>query len=610
MSLSRLSIINPRLLLAFVHDSFMAVASFMLSLGLRYGTYDLYFLYPHKWWEKIFLVVIIQQVVFYSMGLYKGMWRFSSTHDLKLIIKSATITALLTFVAFFLTNNLFQIPRSVVFIYWFILIVSCGGGRFLYRLYKDNRYGTDGVASLIIGAGSAGEQLARDFKRNPDLNVKVVGFLDDDLKKINRTIHGISVKGEIKDLEKWTEQLNVKKVFIAIPSAHSPLIRKISNLSKGLDVELKILPQLGDISNLRSVNPEDLLGRKPVNLDMDALGKILTNKVIMITGAGGSIGSELCHQVARFQPKNIILFEQSEFSLYEIERKLQLKFPHIDLIPVIGDVRERERVRVVIKKYHPQIIYHAAAYKHVPMMEENPLECIKTNIGGTKILAEEATNANVERFVMISTDKAVNPTNVMGATKRIAEMICQELNGKTKFMTVRFGNVLGSAGSVIPLFEEQIRDGGPVTVTHPEITRYFMSIPEATQLVMQAGSMGQGGELFVLEMGSPVKIYDLAKEMIHLTGLKLDEDIKIIFTGLRAGEKLYEELLTNDENTLPTAHPLVRVACARVVSENLNTKILELLALNQGIPGSEVKLKLKSLVEEYIPHLELENIVH
>ncbi len=608
-----------RLFLAFSHDSIVVLFSFLASFCLRFGTFDPPTFGSESLYQKIIIVVLSQQLIFFFVGLYKGLWRFSSTHDLKLVIKAVTWTTFVTYSLLFVTQNLDHVPRSTVFIFWILSLVSVGGGRFIYRMLKDSRTGSGEKKAIIIGAGIAGEQLAREFRRRPNLNTNIVAFIDDDESKIGRTIHGIPILGNLGNVESLIQKHGASLIFLAMPKADSKLIWSLVNSINNVEgVEIRTLPSIDelpdnkvDISSLRKVNPEDLLGRNPVQLDINEIGKLLTDEVVLVTGAGGSIGSELCKQIGKFNPRQVILFDSSEFSLYEIHRTMCDSFSEIETIPLVGDIRDAEKVNWTLKKYSPSIIYHAAAYKHVPLMEEgeNIIECIRTNIHGTKTLAEAAIANKVKRVVMISTDKAVNPTNVMGATKRIAEMVCQSKESATKFMTVRFGNVLGSAGSVIPLFEEQIQKGGPVTVTHPDIVRYFMSIPEASQLVMQAGAMGKGGEIFLLEMGDPIKIHDLAKKMIKLSGHEPNVDIAITFTGLRPGEKLFEELLSSDENTLETSHQLVRVSCARKVTDNLDDYLKVLLSFNLDTEDKEIKSFIKKIVSEYTPYFSDEHFI-
>lgn len=596
-------------------DVSMTIICFYFSLAIRYS--DLYpsIVQNRQFIFIIFLTTIAQASCFYVSGLYKGIWRFSSLPDLIRVIKGATFAVVCSFSSIFLYNRMEGMPRSVYLIDWLLLVVTLGGGRFCYRLLREHsskkRGAKDGSRIIIFGAGAGGEGLFREIIHNPNLGLHVIGFVDDDPGKRKKLLHGVPILGDIHSLKSLIEQHHIEKIFIAIPSATGPQIRRIVDACRDANVEIKTLPGMKDIisgktelSQLRNLEPEDLLGRQEVTLDTQTVSAMVTGERILITGAGGSIGSELCHQIAKFNPKQLILFELTEFFLYTIEMQLKSDFPNLDYVPIIGDIRNKQCFENVVKKYQPKVIFHAAAYKHVPMMECNPFEAIHTNIIGTKIVAETAAENRVTRFVMISTDKAVNPTNIMGATKRIAEIIVQHTMKQaihTKFMTVRFGNVLGSSGSVIPLFKKQIQNGGPITVTHPEIRRYFMSISEACRLVMQAASIGEGGEIFVLDMGEPIKILDLAKQMISLSGLQEDIDIKIKITGLRPGEKLFEELLASDENTVPTLHPLVRVAKAKEVSENISDRIQNLIILPRTSPVSLFREFMKTIVPEYDP---------
>ncbi len=563
----------------------------------------------------IMATIIVQPLCFWMLGLYHGIWRYSSVPDLVRIMKAATIGVILSFLLGFLFDRLVDVPRSVFLIQWFVLVMALGGGRLVYRMLRDkdlapgNQF--EGDRTIIIGAGRAGEQLFREVRSNPALGLYVIGFVDDDPQKKRRLLHGAPVLGKSEDLPILVSSHSVDKVFIAIPSASSDVINRLIHICKDLDVEIKTLPRLADIlkgrvefQDLREVQIEDLLGRQEVILDSGTLGSMITNATIFVSGAGGSIGSELCRQIARFKPSKLVMYEICEFNLYSLEMKMNQEFPDLRTEYVVGDIRDQEKVSCVIEKHAPKAIFHAAAYKHVPIMESNPDESIKTNIEGTRVLATEALNHGVEKFVMISTDKAVNPTNVMGATKRVAEMICQSLydsHRTTKFMTVRFGNVLDSSGSVIPLFRKQIKKGGPVTVTHPDITRYFMSIPEACRLVLQAGSIGKGGEIFILDMGEPVKIVDLAHQMIRLSGLEAEKDIHLEFIGLRPGEKLYEELFSNKEETLPTIHPLLRIAKHCDVDLDFEDDLGRLLNLSVASMRSSSRLLLQKLVPEYKP---------
>lgn len=621
------SLQNPRVFSAFLYDSIIAALSFWFALALRLDTFNFYD-YPIASLGKFFILSETLLIFsFFFHGLYQGVWRFSSTHDLLRVIKASAMGIVSSAMVCFFVNRMEGIPRSMFIIQFLILIVGLGGGRFFYRFLKDMTAMRDLLGGneedikrvLVVGAGRAGEKLVRDILVTPRLKLKVVGFIDDDPFKKNALIHNVKVLGGIELIPDLVKKLGIDKIFIAIPSASGEAVKKIVSFCKETNVEIKILPKMDqllsaqvEISLLRNLKIEDLLGREQVQLDTDYLNAMLNDKIILITGAGGSIGSELCFQVAKFQPRLLIMADACELFMYELEMKFKELFPDIAFYPKIIDVRNASKVNDLFALYTPQIVFHAAAYKHVPMMEYNPSEAIETNVLGTKIIAEASLRYQSEKFIMISTDKAVNPTNVMGASKRIAEMVVTEISKKaqkenllTKFISVRFGNVLGSNGSVIPLFTKQIEERRDVTVTHPDIIRYFMSIPEACQLVLQAGSMGAGGEIFVLDMGEPVKIVDLAKEMIRLSGLVLDRDIKIVFSGLRPGEKLFEELFSDKEAYEFTHHGKIRKALFRKLDADFEANLSRLLNLKSAEPDTIVYL-IKNLVPEFT-HFRLNN---
>lgn len=482
--------------------------------------------------------------------------------------------------------------------------------RIIYAKWRDLfKYKGGGEKIIILGAGAAGAQIFEQLKASSSLKLNPIGFLDDSLDSQKRTVCGAPVHGTISDIRKVKEKFGVLKGIIAIPSATPSQINAMHLLATDAGVVLKTLPSLNQILDgrvnphqIKDIEPQDLLGRDPVNLNEDSISEIILDKAILVTGAGGSIGSELCFQIAKFSPQKIILFEQTELFLYEIDMKIKSLFPHISVKTMIGDVRDIETVESVISIHKPSVIFHAAAYKHVPLMEDNPGEAIVTNLVGTNNMASTAAKYKVPRFVLVSTDKAVNPTNIMGASKRAAEIACQVISEdfpSTKYMIVRFGNVLGSSGSVIPLFKKQISSGGPITVTHKDITRYFMSIPEACQLVLYAGAIGSGGELYVLDMGEPVKISDLAEDMIRLSGFEPGIDIGIKYTGLRKGEKMYEELLSDKENTLETIHPKIRSANRTKSNEIIRAKINNLLLVKKNADPLVLAKVLKDLIPEF-----------
>ena len=445
------------------------------------------------------------------------------------------------------------------------------GARFMVRLYHEEMQPVQEgpiPTLLILGAGNAGENVAREILRLPTMQYHVVGFLDDDPNKAGTLIHGIEVLGPMSRIKEVCDEYSVDEILIAMPSATRSEVRRVIELCQGTNLRFKTLPALADllaghanVQQIREVHINDLLGRAPVELDTTEIAKFIDGRVVMVSGAGGSIGSEMCRQVVRFRPKRLLLVEQAEQNLFEIDRELRRAFPNIDIVPCIADIGDARRIERLFSAERPTAVFHAAAHKHVPMMELNPGEALKNNIHGTRTVADAAAKYGCERFVMISTDKAVNPTSIMGGSKRVAEMYIQSLNERvaTQFVTVRFGNVLGSSGSVVPIFKQQIADGGPVTITHPDMVRFFMTIPEAAQLVLQAASMGHGGEIFVLDMGEPVKIVDLARDLITLSGFRPGEDIEIEFVGIRPGEKLYEELAIEGEDVSRTAHPKIGI---------------------------------------------------
>lgn len=597
-------------LIVICFDFFISTLSFVFAYGLRLGELPPY-IYSIQFLYKAIAVGVLQVVCFYSMGNYKGIWRFSSTPDLLRVIKGVSLAVPVAFCGLFLFSLLGNTPRSIFIIQWFLLLVGLGGGRFAYRLYRDN-FGRisewpieNTVKTLIVGAGYAGQQLLRDIRNDIHSDVVVVGLIDDDFNKRGKIIHGVKVLGNISDIAQVAKKILATQVIIAIPSATKEQMSKIVVACDNTNLTVRTIPKLGDlisgklqITKLRKITPSDLLGRDQVELNIQSMSHMITDKVVLVTGAGGSIGSELCVQIAKFKPKKLVCFDMSELNMYELGFKLGKDEVFSKIEYVIGDVRDSEKIEGVFEQHRPDVAFHAAAYKHVPMMELNPTEAIKVNIIGTQTVALLANKYKLEKFVLVSTDKAVNPTNVMGTTKRIAEMVCQTIQrtSHTKYTIVRFGNVLGSSGSVIPRFQKQIEAGGPVTVTHPDILRYFMSIPEAAQLVIQAGAMGNGGEILVLDMGEPIKIDDLAKQMITLAGLKVGEDIEVVYTGLRPGEKLYEELLADGETTVPTTHERVRVAKVRDVVSNLFEQIA---MLSHESSLSCIRTKLKLIVPEY-----------
>lgn len=527
--------------------------------------------YQNQWLYFAVLINTIRIISFYLFGLYNSLWSYSSLPEMIQIIKAVTVSSLLII----LTDRVIltpTIPLSVHYISLMINILLIGGSRFAIRLRQEILSNIDNRKKkkrrvLVIGAGQAGALIIREMQQQP-IPYLPVAILDDNYRKLRHYLHGVPVVGEVAALPNAVKEYDIDEILVAIPSASKERLREIVAIAQESGLPVRIIPGLLDTSDeritmdkVREVQIEDLLGRKPVKLQLDEIAGYLKGERVLVTGAGGSIGSELCRQVARFEPESLLLLGRGENSIYEIDRELNESYPSLHKIPIIADIRDRARLTQIFSEYRPTVVFHAAAHKHVPLMESAPDEAVKNNVFGTKNVAELADAYGVKRFVMISTDKAVNPTSVMGATKRVAEMVIQMLaeKSKTKFCAVRFGNVLGSRGSVIPLFKHQIAKGGPVTVTHPEMVRYFMTIPEAVSLVIQAGAMGEKGELFILDMGEPVKIVDLARDLIRLSGLVPGKDIQIEFTGIRPGEKLYEEILTAEEGANTTRHERIYV---------------------------------------------------
>ncbi|HML34163.1 polysaccharide biosynthesis protein [Sporomusa sphaeroides] len=550
-------------------------------------------------------IIFVHLVTFYAFGLYHRLWRYASIPELLSIVGAVTISTCTITIYMYAMG--FILARSIPILSWLLVIVFVGTSRLFIRILhlKKNGQKAKLTNTLIVGAGDAGAIIAREIIDRYSSTKNLVGFIDDDIFKHNQGLFGARVLGSCKDITKITVETNTNEIIIAIPSLGGAQLKEVVQNCKQTGCAVKIVPGIFELMNhkvnmqqLRNVDLEDLLRREPVKLDLELIASYLAGKRVLVTGAGGSIGSELCRQIAKLKPDKMILLGKGENSIYEIDRELKDKYCDLDIVPVIGDVRDERRIKSVFEIYRPEVVFHAAAHKHVPLMETQPEEAVRNNVFGTKNVAEAACRMNSEIFIMISTDKAVNPTSVMGATKRVAELIIQSMNGKgrTKFAAVRFGNVLGSRGSVIPLFKKQIAQGGPITVTHPDMKRYFMTIPEATQLVLQAGSMASGGEVFVLDMGEPVKIVDMAKELVELSGLQPGNDIEIKFTGLRPGEKLFEELLTAEEGTNSTCHEKICIANLKKMDEGQLQGALALLQIRERTPDEIVKI-----LEEMLP---------
>ncbi|MCK9380220.1 MAG: polysaccharide biosynthesis protein [Sulfuritalea sp.] len=603
---------NYRSLIASFHDLCAAMIAWIAAYTLRFN-FDIPPYLVDGMWRNLLWVIPLQAVIFHVFGLYRGIWRFASIPDLRRIALAAATAGLAIPALLLMLQRLNDVPRSVLVLHPLLLILIMGGSRFLYRAWKDGHLISprqfDAEPVIVIGAGAAGAVLLRDLAGSQ--RWRAVGLLDDDPTKLHLQLQGVSVIGRLDDVARLAAEHQVSTVIIAMPSASPSARRRAVELVVSAGLKALTVPALADVlsgrvtaADVRQVELEDLLGREQVLLDDAGLNKQLAGKSILVTGAGGSIGSELCRQIARFSPRKLLLLEQSEFALYSIEQE----FVGLPVNCVIGDVKDAARMNAVFAEHRPDVVFHAAAYKHVPLMEcANAWQAVRNNVQGTLNVARAALASGTREFVLISTDKAVNPTNVMGASKRLAEVVCQVVQAQrsaTRFVMVRFGNVLGSSGSVIPRFRQQIAKGGPVTVTHPDIIRYFMLIPEAAQLVLQAGLLAsrqqEGGEIFVLDMGEPIKIVDLARDMIRLSGFAEDE-IKIEFTGLRPGEKLYEELLADGESTLPTPHPKLRIAKPSAVPDDQWLVDLEQWLAAPSRTEAEVKQGLKARVPEYQP---------
>lgn len=633
----RKALFNRNFFIVLALDAVLLAASWLLSYGLRFEMQI-----PEKFVDEMFsllpAVVFVQLVSLYLFDVYRGMWRFTSVGDLLNILKALALSTLVIVLLAVLIYRFRNVPRSVVFINFCIGVLAVCGSRLAIRLFFQKFVPSKPVPSLrvlqtptaghrpaapprrllIIGAGSCGEKILREIRDNRQLQYEVVGFLDDNPGKIGKKIHGVIVRSIIADLPFVARKTEADEVLIAIPSADASEMRRIVDVCERAGVRYRTVPAYGELINghvsiksAREVAYRDLIGRKTVRLDERMIADHLEGKRVLVTGAGGSIGSELCRQILRFGAGSLVLFERSESSLFEIETELRNEAAQ-PMIAVLGDICDTRHLDEVFRRYAPEVVYHAAAYKHVPMLERHPWKAIENNILGTWNLVRACNAHRVERFVLVSTDKAVRPANVMGASKRLAEMITLNQNlcgvGETRYLAVRFGNVIGSAGSVVPLFQKQIERGGPVTVTHPEATRFFMTIREAAQLILQAAAMGgEGGEIFILDMGTPVKIVDMARDLIRLSGFEPDVDIKIEFTGLRPGEKLYEELLTADERLMPTAHPKIFKLNGTVCDlALLNGRLAELTALMEKKDSRAIRLKLQEIVPDYQPACEAE----
>ncbi len=594
--------------------------SFLVVHKMRFERPGWVDIYP----PLLLFFLIVKLPVFGLFKQYRGWWRYVGISDLRDIFRASLISTLIVVALWFTIGRIDAVranlppdikrpAEGVCIADMFATVLMLGGLRIVIRLYYEEfRTAEAGRLKrfLIVGAGNAGEALLREIHRMPVAQYEVVGFIDDDPIKKGTNIHGIPVLGPVEQLPEVCEERNIEEIAIAMPSASHQQLRRVIQVCEGTKIRFRTVPSITDIasgkfrvSQIRDVDINDLLGRETVQLDLDLIEAFAKDKTILVTGAGGSIGSEMCKQLCNFNPKLLLLIEQAENPLFYIERELRKQFPAVRIKALICNITDRTRVDEIFENYKPQVVIHAAAHKHVPLMELNAGEAIKNNIVGTQVVADAADNSGTANFVLISTDKAVNPTSIMGSSKRIAEMYIQDLNrtSETHFVTVRFGNVLGSDGSVVPIFKKQIAEGGPVTVTHPEMKRYFMTIPEASQLVLQAATMGKGGEIFVLDMSEPVKIVDLARELITLSGFRPGEDIEMVFTGPRVGEKLFEELSIEGEDMQRTRHPKISIwKNIPMDREGLRAGINELVNIAKAQNNSQIVQKIKELVPEYI----------
>ncbi|MEJ2690633.1 MAG: nucleoside-diphosphate sugar epimerase/dehydratase [Deltaproteobacteria bacterium] len=632
---------RPNFWVILVTDVFLLIAAHFLAYFIRFDGK----IAPAQWTSIGTVLpglIGFKLIDFYFFGLYRGMWRYTSLADLLNILKACIVAGLVTMGTLLLVNRFEGFSRSVFVIDVLLTFLFISGLRIgirfvyqnapdLYFLWHDPLTRNNRKRLLIIGAGDAAEKVGREIKNNKALPYVVTGFLDDHPAKIGQRIHGLPVFGPVADLKEYLFKTNAQEVLIAIPSAKREQMNRIVALCRASGVPFKTLPGLGElitekvsVKTIRDVSCKDLLGRPPVRLELEKIEDILGERTVLVTGAGGSIGSELCRQILRFKPGRLILIDASEENLYKIEMEVLHEHGFQDYVSVLGKVQDWELLKSVFKHYRPQVVFHAAAYKHVPMVERNPWEGVYNNVFASKRLLQISVQHGVDRFILVSTDKAVRPTNVMGATKRMTEIIlqafCKEQEPKperarivraggrghrekrTLFMAVRFGNVLGSSGSVIPLFRRQIELGGPVTVTHPEMTRYFMSIEEAAQLILQTAAMGRGGEIFILEMGTPVRIVQMARDLIRLCGKEPDAEIEIKYTGLRPGEKMYEELITEGDGIVPTEHEKIMVLRGQGMSlAELEEPLARLQELAKAHDAMGIKAALKKIIPEYTP---------
>ncbi len=612
-----------------VADLALLLLALILSYFLRFDTFTAWD-YFQRWWPVAPALLVIYPLAFYLFGLYRRMWQYAGSRELLAVVVASSIASIaLAVIVYGVMRPLRVISgfsRPMLVIDWLLNILFLGGVRFSLKIAWDivadrkGRIGQGGAPRrvLVVGAGDAGAMIVREMHNNPAINMLPVGFVDDDERKIGNYIHGVKVYGSRKDIPELARRLHVDEALIAMPTAPGKAIREIVGICESAGLRFRTLPGLFELLNgkvwlsqIRDVQLEDLLRREPTSINLEEIAGFISGATILVTGAGGSIGSELCRQIARFRPARLLLLGHGENSIYNIEQELSRKFPSLARDVIIADIRDANKMLAILRRYRPQIVFHSAAHKHVPLMEQNVDEAITNNVLGTRNVVRAALAADVQRFVLISTDKAVRPTSIMGATKRIAEMIVQDaaMRSGRAFVAVRFGNVLGSRGSVVPLFREQIAAGGPITITHPEMTRFFMTIPEAVQLVIQAASLATPGQIYALDMGDPVRIVDLAKDLVELSGLKLGRDIEIVYTGLRPGEKLHEELFTREEQRTATVYDKIFIAQSAPVDGERLYRMIDLLAEHAAqMDEAAIRRTLRQLVPDFqeadVPLLE------
>lgn len=618
---------NPKFYFMLLSDAVLFFAAIVLGYLIRFD-FDIPHIYREQIVQLLLAAIPLKLILFFLFGLYRGMWRYTCLGDLWQIVQASLVSSLALVAIMFAWNRLEGFPRTVFLLDAVFTMLFAAGLRMVirsgYTMHGNVRNfpwrvplrrAPKGKRVLILGAGDAGEKILREILENPGLHHHVLGFLDDDPGKKGRTLHGVPVLEEIAMLPYIAQKVQPEEILLALPSISGSRMRSIVELCKEVGIPFKTLPVIGEIidgkvsvRSLREVNFQDLLGRPAVNLDNEGIRGILADKIVLISGCGGSIGSELCRQIIRYAPRLLILLDASETNLYSIQMELQHEHQFTRHVSILGHVQDAELLEDVFQAYTPDVVFHAAAYKHVPMLEKNPWQAVSTNIVGSRVIMEKALAHNTQRFVLVSTDKAVRPTNVMGASKRVAELLLRNMQkGRTRFMAVRFGNVVGSSGSVIPLFRRQIEQGGPVTVTHPEMIRYFMTIPESVQLILQSAALGKGGEIFILDMGTPVKILDMARDLIRLSGKEPDVDISIVITGPREGEKLFEELITGDEGVDSTSHEKIMVLKEESISfpsAEQEARLLELQSRIERLQGAALRhdvRAIKNILQEIVP---------